>query len=140
MRQKFAQIGVYVYVEIRMTITMWFKRRSDKIHESGHMIIEMWWSHDHRDVIRFESFVFFSFLKSEAVRNRLLFRGVSIVSRNWKKYENTREKSVSSCFAKLKKSFFSLFCIFSFNLSTFFSIFIPFVRFSYLLFDFRTFY
>ena len=40
---------------------------------------------------------FFSFAKYETVRNRSLFRRVSIVSRNTK-------LSVSSCFAKLKKN------------------------------------
>ena len=81
-------------------------------------------------VSRVDSFIlFFSFAKYETVRNRSLFRRVSIVTK----------KSVSSFFAKLKKTFRFLVSHIFFKFVTLSSSLIPFIWFSYLLFEFRTF-
>ena len=71
-------------------------------------------SHSFTNASRVDSFVFFSFAKYETIRNRSLFRRVSIVSRNMK-------YSVSSCFSKLKKRFVSF--------RTFYLSFVPFLEF-----------
>ena len=81
---------------------------------------------------RVDSFVFLLVSRNTklyvTVTNRPLFRRVLVVSRNCKKYE----KSVSSCFAKLKKSF-------GFVVSHNFLSILYILRFSYILFEFRMF-
>ena len=87
---------------------------------------------------RVDSFVFFLFCEIQnykiQIRNNSLFRRVSIVSRNWKKYENTK-KVFQVVSRNWKKRFISYFRIFPFNLCTFSSNFEPFHRVSYLLLE-----
>ena len=72
---------------------------------------------------------FFSFAKYETVRNRSLFRRVSIVSGILKKYE----KKCFELFRETEKNiFFRSFVYFHIN-------FVPSLRIVYLLFEFRTF-
>ena len=77
-------------------------------------------------IIRVDSFAFFfSFAKYETVRNRSLFRRVSIVLRNWKK----SEKKCFELFRETAKQWLvSYFRIFSFKFCTFASGFVPFIQ------------
>ena len=103
---------------------------------------ELWLRFSYSFRLRGKEKFFYSFTKYETVQNRSLFCRVSIVSRNCKKYE----KSVSS-FAKLKKmfrfvvlhNFLSILNAF-FDFRTFWSSFVCFVRVSYLLLNFLTFF
>ena len=66
---------------------------------------------------------FFSFAKYKTVRNRSLFRLASIVSRNWKKYENVCfelfRETAKQCFVSYFRIFSLQFCTFSSNFITF---------------------